>query len=209
MIQRNLVRVVPETTSERAEILWQEARDLHPGWVHTTYRDPIDPAMFPRTSPYWSDCTNGAQLAGLIRLEALLIHGGAYIDSDVHLVRPLDDLLANEVVVAYEDEFVIPDAVILAEANHPAVHACLRLALARLNGTSAEPRSWMTDRGAWSTGPGVTTTVLKDRADVTVLGPESFYPVWYHPRDTLAERLAEFEPGPDTYGVHEWAFSWR
>lgn len=209
MIPATLVRTVPAEPSPEADLLWALARELHPTWGHVTYRDPIDPFAFPRTSPYWHLCHNGAQLAGLIRLEALIVHGGFYIDSDVELVRPLDDLRGHRCVAGWEDDYVIPDAVLAAEPAHPAIHECIRLAIARLTGTSGEEPSWQTDQGAWATGPGVTTTVLKGRDDVTLLDREAFYPVWYEPRDTLAQRLTDYQPGPGCYGIHRFAWSWR
>lgn len=211
MIPPTLIRTVPQHTSLEQETVWDEARALHPDWEHVTFRDPIDPNEFPRTAPHWHRCTNGAQLAGLVRLEALWQRGGIYLDSDVAVHRPLDALLQVQAFAAWEDRSIVPDAVLGAVPGHPAIDACLDLAIARITGTSGEPRSWQTDTGAWSTGPGVTTTVLVGRADVLLLGPESFYPVHYAPRETLGERLVaeEAAPAPWTFGTHRWNWSWQ
>ena len=85
MIPRILHRTVPAETAAEAEQFWAKAVALHPGWEHHTWRDPLDPAEFPITSPHWWRCMTGAQLAGLVRLEVLWNHGGIYIDSDVEL----------------------------------------------------------------------------------------------------------------------------
>lgn len=206
MIPPTLIRSVPEQPNEQQERLWRIACDLHPDWRHVTYRDPIDPAAFPITAPHWRRCTSGAQLAGLVRLEALHSHGGIWLDSDVELHRPLGPLLQCSAFAAWEDRTIVPDAVLGAEQGHPAIAACLDLALARITGNG---RTWMDDRGAWSTGPGVTTTLLPGRDDVVLLGPESFYPIHYSPRETLAERIAGHDPAPWTFGTHLWAWSWR
>jgi hypothetical protein len=129
-----------------------------------THRDPLDPAHWPLTSPHWAKVTSGAQLADLVRLEALLRFGGFYLDSDCEPFRPLDPLLGAEVVAAWEDERTIPNAVLGARPDHPAIRECLVQCIASL------------PRGTWEAGPGVTTRVLGKRDDVLVLPPGSFYP---------------------------------
>ncbi len=202
MIPPRLIRTVPTHTSEEAEAFWRTACDLHPGWGFMTFRDPIDPDDFPTTSPHWGRCQNGAQLAGLVRLEALYLHGGIYLDSDVELYRPLNPLLPLSCFAAWEDPNTVPDAVVGATAGHPAILACLTEAIRRL--TEPDTGDWHTGNGAWSTGPGVFTALLPSRDDVTLLLPESFYPYHY----TERHRRHDDHRGPDTYGAHHWAGSW-
>lgn len=204
-IPARLIRTVASSTSDEVEAFWDTARNLHPDWDHLTFRDPIDTMLFPLTSPYWDRCESGAQLAGLIRLEALFNLGGIYIDSDVELFRPLDPLLTLEAFAAWEDADVVPDAVMGAAAGHPAILECLRLAIERIeNGPPAEV-DWRTGNGAWSTGPGVTTTILPNRPDVTLLPPVSFYPYHYTEKD---RRHEDFTAVPGCFGAHHWAASW-
>lgn len=201
MIPARLIRTVPKNTTAEVEAFWSGAQRLHPRWDTVTYRDPIDPGIFPITSPHWEKCTSGAQFAGLVRLEALYGTGGIYLDSDVELFRPLDSLRACSAFAAWEDDEVIPDAVLGAEPHHPAILACLELALERLNSDTTD---WRTGPGAWGTGPGVTTTALPDRPDVLVLPPGSFYPVHYSQKN----HLTRLKPDPWTFGVHHWHGSW-
>lgn len=202
MIPRRLYRVVPEHTSDQVEQFWTDARRIHgPDWSYVEARDPIPPEPFPITSPHWDRCDTGAQLAGLIRLELLWHLGGIYIDSDVQVVKPFEALLPLGCFAAWEDESTVPDAVLGATDHHPAIGACLELALERL---TAGGTDWRTGRGAWSTGPGVTTTVFTARDDVTLLGPDAFYPVHYSRKG----ELDEFVAGPDTYAIHHWHASW-
>jgi mannosyltransferase OCH1-like enzyme len=204
VIPRRLIRSVPERTTAEVETFWERARELHPGWEHTTFRDPIDPAQFPLTSPYWPLCTSGAQLAGLVRLEALWATGGVWLDSDMDMFRPLTPLLGVEAFAAWEDEDVVPDAVIGARPQHPAIYECLELALFRL--TSDDP-DWRTGSGAWGTGPGVTTTIFPDRCDVLLLPPESFYPVHYSRKERVRWSTVQ-AAHPWAFGAHRWHASW-
>lgn len=196
LIPRILHRTVPAETTEEVEEFWAAAERLHPDWHLVTHRDPLDPTRWPETGPHWPRCTSGAQLAGLIRLEALWHHGGVYIDSDVELYRPLDCLLACEAFAAWEDALCVPDAVLGAMPAHPAIRACLDLAVERV----------AAGEGAWASGPGVTTEVLVDRDDVVTIPPASFYPYHYQ-----AKHLRSARPGahdPWCFGAHHWAHSW-
>lgn len=201
MIPPRLIRTIPAEVTAEVETFWDQACELHPDWDHVTFREPIDPDWFPHTGHLWPLCQNGAQKAGLIRLEALLLGGGIYIDSDVNLCRPLDPLSALRGFAAWEDPGVVPDAVLGAEPDHPAIRASLNLATDRLRSGSDD---WRTGRGAWATGPGVTTTVLPGRDDFLLLPPAAFYPVHY----TARPDLAGHQPEPWTFGVHHWAASW-
>lgn len=194
MIPRRLVRTVPTTTTAEVEAFWAHTLDLHPGWETVTHRDPIDPTLFPLTSPHWAACSSGAQLAGLIRLEDLYHHGGIYLDSDMQMFRPLDTLLEHRAFAAWEDGSVIPDAVLGFEAHHPALTAMISDAITLL------------PHGAWESGPGVTTRNLQGRNDVTLLPPVTFYPVHYLDKG----ELDSFNPEdhPEAFGMHRWHASW-
>ena len=200
-IPKLIFRTVPENTSAQVEEWWASAKALHPDFKHLTYREPVDPAAFPRTSSYWDRCDSGAQKAGLIRLEGLWMHGGIYLDSDVEVYRSLAPLLQLRGFAVYEDADVVPDAVLGAESGHPAIDACLELALKRIDENSGEFR---TD-GAWGTGPGVTNTVLRARDDWLLLPPGTFYPYHYTEKKRYRE---DFSKTPWTFAAHHWHHSW-
>lgn len=192
MIPRILHRTIPETTTIQVEMWWARAIDLHPGWDFCTWQDPLDPDAW-QTSPHWDRCTSGAQRAGLIRLEVLIAYGGIYLDSDVELYRPLDSLRPLRAFAAWEDHDVIPDAVLGATRNHPALVACMADALEHLEHGD----------GAWETGPGATTRQLANRDDVLLLPPGAFYPYHYTEKARRDERRA-----PWSFGAHHWHGSW-
>jgi mannosyltransferase OCH1-like enzyme len=138
---------------------------------------------------------NGAQLADLVRLEALIRYGGIYLDQDMQPLRSFEPLLVLTAFAAWEDARTVPNAVLGARRDHPALRECLDLAIARMH------------LGTWEAGPYVTTKVLTGRDDVLVLPSESFYPVHY--RDARAE-LPDFDARahPASFAVHHWWGSW-
>lgn len=192
-IPRILHRTVPAETSAEVEAWWARFGELHAGWDLRTYREPIDPKEWPLTGDLFRRCVNGAQKAGLIRLESLVTHGGVYVDSDVEPVRPLEPLLHVPAFAAWEDETTVPDAVLGAASGHPAFVAALHKARGVIEGGG----------DAWASGPGVTTELLPDRDDVLLLPPGAFYPHHY-----LQKNAADAHGGPWVFCRHMWAGSW-
>lgn len=195
-IPRILHRTVPELVDADVERFWDRFAVLHPGWELRTHRDPLDPAAWPETGALWARCDSGAQKAGLIRLEALWRDGGVYVDSDVEPYRSLEPLLQLPGFAGWEDAKVVPDAVLGAEPGHPAVREMLDRAKAAVEA----------GRGAWDSGPGVTTAVLPGRSDWLLLPPGSFFP--YHYSERRRRHEDHQVANPWAFGAHHWAASW-
>lgn len=193
-IPRILHRTVPADTTDEVEGWWRSFQRLHPGWEFRTYREPIDPADWPLTGDLFDRCQNGAQKAGLIRLEALHRDGGVYVDSDVEPIRSLEPLLQLQAFAAWEDETTVPDAVLGAEPGHPAWAEMITKARSVIEGGG----------DAWGSGPGVTTATLPNRADVLVLPPGAFYPHHYLEKAKAGERTTR----PWVFVEHKWHHSW-
>lgn len=194
-IPRILHRTVPQT-SEQSDEWWSHWRDLLPGWVLKTHRDPLNADEWPETSDLWEKCQNGAQLAGLIRLEALWRDGGVYVDSDVEPYRSLEPLLHLVGFAAWEDNRCVPDAVLGFEPRHEAVRTMLDDARAVIEAGG----------DAWHSGPGVSTSVLARRTDVLLLPPGAFYP--YHYSQKQHAHRDHMEEQPWCFGAHHWNGSW-
>ncbi len=192
-IPRIMHRTVPAETSDQVEQWWAQLQHLHPGWEFRTHRDPMDPADWPLTGDLWDRCANGAQKAGLIRLEALVTHGGVYVDSDCEPHRSFEPLLQSPAFAAWEDRECVPDAVLGAEPNHPAFVAMIDKARAVIEGGG----------DAWHSGPAVTTEMLPGRPDVLLLAPGAFYPRHY--LDKQGKASVE---GPWVFVRHDWHGSW-
>lgn len=203
MIPARLIRTIPADETDEMVAFWQTACELHPDWDHVTYQDPINPEWFPITSRYWPLAGSGAQLAGMIRLEALWHGGGFYLDSDLELFRPLDHLRQCSAVGTWEDSDCVPDWFIAAEPEHPAIRLCLDLAIVRIQ--NRDDHNWRTGCDAWGTGPGVTNTVLRGRDDVVLLAPAVLAP--YHYTEP-ARAQDPHHVNPVCLGAHRWAHSW-
>ena len=187
---------MPAGTTVETEQLWDIACDLHPGWEHVTWRDPINPEMFPLTSPFWADCESGAQLADLVRVEDLFHRGGWYIDSDVWCLKPFDDLCALDAVAGWEDHSYIPNAVLGFTPGHPALKQVIDLAVARRFD------------GTWNAGVGVTTEVFS--IGVTLLPPGAFYPLhWKQAHTQRVDWQQVADRNPWSYCIHKYAASWH
>lgn len=197
-IPRRLIRTVPKETTEEIEDWWETATALHWNWDHITLRDPIDPSEFPLTSPFWDACRSGAQLADLVRAEELFSRGGVYIDADVQVLKPFDPLCALDGVASWEDCDHICNAVMGFRRRHPALGLYLELALHRL------------DQGTWESGVGTITEVFKDRTDLLLLPPGSFFPLHWRQKALLKTVAVEEirKDNPWSFTIHRWAHSW-
>lgn len=60
-----------------------------------------------------------AFVSDVARLYALVEHGGIYMDTDVEIVRPLDEFLQYEAFSGFERKNAIPTGLMAAKANHP------------------------------------------------------------------------------------------
>lgn len=195
-IPRRLIRCVPVVVPDRFEGFWLRWQALHPGWELVTVQDPIDPADWPLTGHLFADCVHGAQVAGLVRLEAVHRWGGVYVDADMEPLRPIDDLLAHPCFIGTEDGTHLTDAMFGAERGHPGIGNALRRVVEMA--MSAGPQA---------TGPLNTTAALAGRDDVTVLARRMLYPFDYRERERTHEDWATLSP--ESYAAHHWAFSWR
>ncbi|WP_165774089.1 glycosyltransferase [Mycolicibacterium sphagni] len=191
MIPRRLVRVVPEHTTAQVETWWAGATALHPGWEHVTRRQPHDPDLFPRTAPYWPDCETGAQLADLVRAEELWHWGGVYIDSDVEVFKPFDNLVGLPAFAGWEDGKRVCNAVLGFPPHHPVLRDFLDLAIERRH------------HGTEAAGVATFTEIVTGRDDVVLLPPDAFYPAHW------SEEAHPSKVKPWSWTLHYWAKSWH
>lgn len=185
--------VPAKLTAIHAKII-ERARELHPAWEIKVWQDPVRPDGYP-LEKYWPKVNSGAQLSDLMRLDVLHRWGGVYVDSDMRLLKPLDDLADRfGFFVASHDGMVPINALIGAQRGHPAIQALVEELLANEPDWSLPP-----DR---TTGPDIFVRILRWNKHVTVLPRETFYS--YGPDETHARKNHRH-----SYGEHLWEYSWK
>lgn len=199
---------LPQETSK----IIKEWISFHPGWEIKKW----DESNSPLELAYLSKAASAgkwANMSNYVRLYALLHYGGIYLDTDMKIVKSLDNLLANECFLGFEEGevydscFWVNNAIMGAVPNHSFVKKCHDVLLAEFDGMEDANLS----------APQMVTRILKESYglsqygfhklnDVTLYPSPFFYPIHYKE----AAHLADFEKyiTPDTYCVHLWARTW-
>lgn len=166
----------------------------HPGWTVRLWRRDTMPAL--QNQELYDKSLKFPQKTDIARYELLYRYGGVYIDADFECFRNMEPLLHGvEAFAALEDREAIGISILGARSGHPAFRALIdRLA----SWVRAHPR----DPINVQTGPIYATHVLKGRKDITLFGPELFYPY------SWAERHRKGEHFPRAYAAHHWAGAW-
>jgi len=149
-----------------------------------------------------------AHHADVVRLDALIKHGGVYADIDTVFIRPLPASL-------YEEKFVIGREVDVPDPNSGQMRPSLCNALMMSAPNSQFVKEWR-DRladeldGSWSNHSGFLAYALSQEMpnEVRIEPKDSFLPLNYD-----AETLDEFLQGgeldcQDSYSIHLWAHLW-
>lgn len=214
MIPKRLIRTLPLEVNDMMEESWAGATALHPEWVHVTLlghfpNPPYAPETFPLTSHMWGKLPSGGVLADLMRAEDLYTRGGFYIDSDVTVFKPFDNLLGHSAVLGYEPGRrpgginTLCNATMGFAPGHPGLLAYIKAVEDRLG----------KEKNTYRLGVHLFSDVLSQYPDVFVLPPGSFYPYSWHQREKYApwtELHAKLpETHPWAYSAHHWASRWK
>lgn len=141
------------------------------------------------------------------RLEFLYTHGGVYLDTDVELIRPIDDLMMTNGFVAFESECWVAAGVIASTPKNEIFLKCLKIM-----------DDYHENTGGFINIPKALTMVLGLFGDVRVnanvngielLDSDSFYP--YNPYDKTRgyKGLMFADITIRTYGIHHYEKSWQ
>lgn len=186
-------------------------RAMLPDWQHRLWSDADLPDL-PITAKAAPRCPHPVVVSDLARAEILWRHGGVYLDADMTPLRSLDGLLGGPWVVAEDDPGWPAGSVSCGAAGFAPEHdlplRALELGVGRLS------RNLPVHHYA---GPPVWTLAARLCPQVRVLAPAAFYPLPWRERKhvpTLRRWVDADLPAvrallPGTYGVHEWAGSWR
>lgn len=147
-----------------------------------------------------------AFITDYVRLWALKEHGGVYMDTDVEVIRPLDEFLDNPAFSGFEDETHIPTGIMASEKNGQWVSE----QLAYYN-----DRHFIKDDGSLDTTTNVTIMcdnmskegfVLKNSRQ-NFKGIIEIYPKDYFCPKSY--RTGKIHLTPNTHTIHHFAGSWH
>lgn len=136
-----------------------------------------------------------------VRFDVLSKHGGIYLDTDVELIRSLDEIVAmNGFVIARESDDSIGAGFIACEPNDPVMREACRLMATDL-----------TEQRVFATSPVVVkqAIALYGGGRSTILDSETFYPFNPHDRHRPANamQLMYSDITPRTIGIHHYGLS--
>jgi mannosyltransferase OCH1-like enzyme len=150
-----------------------------------------------------------AKLSDFVRLLVVEQYGGIYLDTDVEVCRPFDDLLTCGCffgVQSHRDEDdPVCNAVFGALPHHPFIRQVI----------DAFPVSTTQDLYCVGTGPELVSALLLARGlprrsniRICVSGVDIFPPVAFYPYHWM-ENFTPARVTPDTFAVHHWDMSWH
>lgn len=146
-----------------------------------------------------------AFVSDVARLYALVHHGGIYMDTDVEVLKPLDDILQYQAVSGFEGDDRIPTGLMAAEAGQPLFVELLR---------DYDGDHFVKPDGSYDTTTNVTritNTCLKyglvlNNTLQTVGGFTLFPKDYFCPKDCTTRVLTVTE---NSYTIHHFDGSWQ
>ncbi len=145
-----------------------------------------------------------AFVSDVARLYALVTHGGIYLDTDVELIKPLDDILTYEAVSGFETKDRIAAAVMACVKGHP-------LFVEFLN--EYRNSHFVNEDSSYDLTPNVcriTNTCVKyglklDNSLQTIKGFTLFPSDYFYPKNFETKALTVTD---NTYSIHHYDGSW-
>lgn len=169
------------TTNPDYEIkLWNEQ--------NLDIQDPIYLSAYSKKE--WAYCSDYARLKVIYEL------GGIYLDTDMELIKSLDDLLNEDCFIGKENDRAINAAIFGAVKNNKFVGDCFESLKKSLK------RDFVPI-------PRILTSVyeLGNYEKINILPKECFYP--YNPHENEIKNLLFSDIKNNTYGIHHWKYSWK
>lgn len=211
---------LPRESNTLYEYCHSTVKNIHGDWEFMYH---YDNDTYEYVGEYLGLCPSGAFRADLIRLEVIYRFGGIYLDSDIHLLRSMNDLLNLDIFFTGDDGIAIGNAAFGAYPKHPLMLKVLEHAINNVDMLS-KGVLWGQSQKAFGQylpwGPLMVTEALLGE-EVTVLPKKMFQPL------TLGHILNEEQkktlpmwrptvasghlPAPSldgAYGVHLNYWSW-
>lgn len=160
-------------------------------------------------NPYMQQAYNAKKwgfVPDFARLDIVYQHGGIYLDTDVELIKNLDDLLDNKAFMGFEDgKNVNPGSGIAAEKHHPALKQLMGI---------YNNLMFLKEDGSYDMTPSPVMNTefllkhgLKQNNQKQVVAGITIYPTEYFcPKDFFTGKLHVTD---STYSIHWFNASWQ
>jgi len=165
-----IMKTVRDKHTDWKYFLWTE-KSINNIYNQKNY-DAVQNNKYPTDNKYTT-------LSDIIRYEKLYEYGGIYIDADSICNKPFDDLLDNQLFVAYENEIkrpnLIANGIIGSVPNHTVIKMCVdKIHLLKTRKILNKP-SFIT------TGPQLLTNCINQYgiSNIKILPSWYFFPVHY------------------------------
>ena len=183
---------------------WQK---LMPDYEFKLWTEKNSPIHF----PYLSNALRQkkwANMSNFVRLYALYIEGGIYLDTDIEVLKRFDELLKFQCFLGIENDDndkspMINNAVIGAVPKNDFIKKCQVYLLNRYDGSEPANFSSPVLVTHLIRKYGYNLNELEDKLGIKILSKESFYPYGWQ------EEYSKEAITPDTIAIHHWSTSWH
>lgn len=191
--------VGPNPIPEKSKKFIEKIKELHPNFEYRLWdNNDISEKNF-KNIKYINDTKSYAQKADIMRLEILYNHGGIYIDIDMEVIKNLEPLLTNELVVCNEDSNI-------NKYMSTGFIASIKYNINLKNTVDNIKNIDFTQAINIATGPTYFRKNIIINSCVTVLPTKYIYPISYGKKVTK-ESLKSLDLSK-SYAIHHWDKNW-
>ncbi|MCX9097009.1 glycosyltransferase [Providencia rettgeri] len=172
---------------------WQK---YHSNWEIILWNE----ENIPRNIPYVNKALEKKKYAfasDYLRVYILNKYGGVYLDADIEVIKPFDELLNKGPFLGYESEGRVSNGVMALPKEHWLSEAMLQY--------------YDQNVGVYNAIPLITTKIInanKHKNDIKIYPEEYFYP--YNPfKSGSVKQLLFHDITSNTYAIHHWGHSWK
>jgi mannosyltransferase OCH1-like enzyme len=181
-------------------LLYQRCIDswkkYHPSWEVILWNEDNLPSNLPYVTKaleqkkyaFASDC---------LRIYILKLYGGVYLDADMEIVKPLDELIEKGPFLGYEDTNRISNGIMALPKNHWLANSMLDY--------------YNNNVGIYTAIPRITTKIISlntEKNDIKIYPEDYFYPFNPFKKNGSMQLLFQ-DITINTYAIHHWGHSWK